>query len=45
MAPDKFVVPGYGLNVEFGRGKGGQVAGFTVSVGRAAGIEFKRDTR
>jgi CubicO group peptidase (beta-lactamase class C family) len=45
MAPDKFMVPGYGLNVEFARGKGGKVTGFTVSVGRAAGIAFKRDPR
>jgi hypothetical protein len=36
------MVPGYGLNVEFGRGKGGQVTGFTVSVGRAAGISFQK---
>ena len=42
MAPDKFMVPGYGLNVEFVRGQGGRVAGFTVSVGRAAGIAFNR---
>ncbi len=42
MAPDKFVVPGYGLNVEFVRGKSGKVTGFTVSVGRAAGIAFIR---
>jgi hypothetical protein len=40
MAPDKFTLPGFGLNVEFVRGKGGKVSGFTVSVGRAAGIEF-----
>jgi hypothetical protein len=40
MAPDKFMVPGYGLNIEFVRGKSGAVTGFTVSVGRAAGIEF-----
>jgi CubicO group peptidase (beta-lactamase class C family) len=42
MAPDKFMVPGFGLNVEFVRDKGGQVAGFTVSVGRAAGIAFNK---
>jgi CubicO group peptidase (beta-lactamase class C family) len=42
MAPDKFVVPGYGLTVEFVRGRSGAVSGFTVSVGRAAGIEFAR---
>jgi len=42
MAPDKFTVPGFGLNVEFVRGKGGQLTGFTVSVGRAAGIVFSR---
>jgi len=45
MAPDKFTLPGYGQNVEFVRGKGGKVSGFTVSVGRAAGIVFKRDLR
>ena len=45
MAPDKFTVPGYGLNVEFVRGKGGRVSGFTVSVGRAAGIAFSKDVR
>jgi len=44
-APDKFTVPGYGLNVEFVRGKSGAVTGFTVSVGRAAGIEFSKDAR
>ncbi len=38
MAPDKFTVPGYGLNVEFVRGGGGKVTGFTVSVGREHGI-------
>ena len=42
MAPDKFTVPGYGLNIEFARGKGGSVSGFTVSVGRAAGIAFAK---
>jgi CubicO group peptidase (beta-lactamase class C family) len=42
MAPDKFTVPGYGLNVEFGRDPGGRVDGFTVSVGRAAGIVFRK---
>jgi CubicO group peptidase (beta-lactamase class C family) len=40
MAPDKFTAPGYGLNVNFVRGQGGKVTGFTVSVGRAAGIVF-----
>jgi CubicO group peptidase (beta-lactamase class C family) len=40
MAPDKFTMPGFGLNVEFVRGDGGKVMGFTVSVGRAGGIEF-----
>lgn len=44
MAPDKFTVPGYGLNIDFVRGKGGKITGFTVSVGRAAGIEFIKDT-
>jgi CubicO group peptidase (beta-lactamase class C family) len=43
MAPDKFTVPGFGLNVEFTRGRGGQVAGFTVSVGRTAGIGFVKE--
>ncbi len=28
------------MNVEFVRGDGGKVMGFTVSVGRAGGIEF-----
>ena len=45
MAPDKFTAPGYGLNVEFVRGRGGKVSGFTVSVGRAAGIAFSRADR
>lgn len=47
MAPDKFTVPDYGMNVEFvrdadanGSGASGKVTGFTVSVGRAAGIAF-----
>jgi len=40
LAPDKFLLPSYGLNVEFVRGTGGNVTGFTVSVGRAAGIAF-----
>ena len=40
MAPDKFLLLGYGLNIEFVRGAGGKVTGFTVSVGRAAGIVF-----
>lgn len=50
MAPDKFTLPGYGLNMEFvkgggGNGKGDKVTGFTVSVGRAAGIAFSKDAR
>ena len=45
MAPDKFTIPGYGLDIEFMRGKGGRVTGFTVSVGRAAGIAFSRAVR
>ena len=45
MAPDKFTLPGYGMNVEFARAKEGRVTGFAVSVGRAAGIEFGRDLR
>jgi CubicO group peptidase (beta-lactamase class C family) len=40
LAPDKFLLPSYGLNVEFVRGADGKVSGFTVSVGRAAGIAF-----
>jgi CubicO group peptidase (beta-lactamase class C family) len=44
MAPDKFTVPGFGLNIEFVRA-GGRVTGFTVSVGRAAGIVFARAAR
>ena len=40
MAPDKFTLPDYGLNIEFVRGRGAKVTGFTVSVGRAAGIVF-----
>lgn len=43
IAPDKFTLPDYGLNIEFVRGRGGKgakVTGFTVSVGRAAGIVF-----
>jgi hypothetical protein len=40
MAPDKFMLPDFGLNIEFEREKGGMVTGFTVSVGRAAGIAF-----
>jgi CubicO group peptidase (beta-lactamase class C family) len=42
MAPDKFTVPDYGLNLEFVRNGDGVVTGFTVSVGRAAGIAFAR---
>jgi len=42
MAPDKFMVPDFGLNAEFTRGGDGKVDGFTVSVGRAAGIVFKK---
>ena len=45
MAPDKFTLPDYGLNIEFVRGTGGKVTGFTVSVGRAAGIAFSKDLR
>ncbi len=41
-APDKFTVPALGLSIEFVRGKGGRVAGFSASVGRAAGIAFRR---
>jgi len=40
MAPDKFIDSELGANIEFERKKGGKVAGFTVSVGRAAGIAF-----
>lgn len=42
MAPDKFVLPGYGLNAEFTRGQDGRVNGFTASIGRAAGIQFAK---
>jgi CubicO group peptidase (beta-lactamase class C family) len=45
MAPDKFTLPGYSMNVEFTRAKAGRVSGFTVSVGRAAGISFTRAPR
>jgi CubicO group peptidase (beta-lactamase class C family) len=40
MAPDRFMLPGFGMNIEFVRGSDGKVSGFTVSVGRAAGIAF-----
>ncbi len=40
MAPDMFTLPGAGFNAEIKRGKDGRVEGFTVSAGRAAGIEF-----
>ncbi|MGA2362115.1 MAG: serine hydrolase domain-containing protein [Candidatus Aminicenantales bacterium] len=40
MAPDKFIEPESGANIEFVRGKGGKVTGFKLAVGRAAGIEF-----
>ncbi len=42
MAPDKFTLPGFGMNIDFVRGEGGKVSGFTVSVGRAAGIAFAK---
>ncbi|HMA54272.1 MAG TPA: serine hydrolase domain-containing protein, partial [Acidobacteriota bacterium] len=45
MAPDKFTAPGFGLNIDFVRGKGGRVTGFRLSVGRAAGIAFSKDGR
>jgi hypothetical protein len=45
VAPDKFLLPSYGLSIEFVRGTGGNVTGFTVSVGRAAGIAFSRALR
>jgi CubicO group peptidase (beta-lactamase class C family) len=45
MAPDKFMAPSYGLNMEFVRGGGGKVTGFSLSVGRAAGIAFSRAGR
>jgi hypothetical protein len=45
MAPDRFLLVGYGLTVEFARGTNGDVGGFTVSAGRAAGIEFTRSGR
>jgi hypothetical protein len=40
MAPDKFTLPDFGMNIEFVRGAGGKVTGFTMSVGRAAEIAF-----
>lgn len=40
MAPDKFMLPDFGLTIEFVRGRGSKVSGFTVSAGRAAGIGF-----
>ncbi len=43
VAPDKFTLPSYGMTVEFARGDGGKVMGFTVSVGRAGGIRFRKD--
>jgi CubicO group peptidase (beta-lactamase class C family) len=43
MAPDKFILPEAGFNIEFTRGKGGKVTGFTVSAGRAAWIVFTRE--
>ncbi|MCJ7486751.1 MAG: beta-lactamase family protein [Candidatus Aminicenantes bacterium] len=42
MAPDKFTLPGAGLDIEFVRGMGGKVTGFTMSAGRAAGIAFAK---
>jgi hypothetical protein len=42
MAPNRFLLVGYGLNVEFARGANGDVDGFTISAGRAAGIAFTR---
>ena len=45
MAPDRFMLPGFGMNIEFVRGADGKVSGFTVSVGRAAGIAFSRALR
>jgi hypothetical protein len=38
MAPDKFTLGG--MNFEFVRGKNKKITGFTLSAGRAAGIEF-----
>jgi hypothetical protein len=43
MAPDKFMAPGFGLNIEFVRDRGGKVTGFALSVGRAAGIVFVKE--
>lgn len=42
LAPDKFIEPESGANIEFMRGKGGKVAGFKLAVGRAAGIVFQK---
>ncbi len=41
MAPDMFVVPAIG-NIRFTRDKAGRIAGFALSVGRAAGIMFTK---
>lgn len=40
IAPGKFTLPGSGLNIEFVRGTGGTIMGFTMSVDGAAGIVF-----
>jgi hypothetical protein len=42
MAPDKFMAPGFGLNIEFVRDGGGKIVGFALSVGRAADIAFAK---
>ncbi|HSA95999.1 MAG TPA: serine hydrolase domain-containing protein, partial [Acidobacteriota bacterium] len=44
-APDKFVAPGSGLNIEFVRDRRGKVMGFELGLDRAIGILFKRVTR
>lgn len=43
MAPDMFVAAGIG-NIRFTRDKAGRIAGFALSVGRAAGIMFERES-
>jgi CubicO group peptidase (beta-lactamase class C family) len=41
-AKDRFTAPDMGVDIEFTRGKDGQVDGFTLSAGRAAGIVFNK---
>ena len=44
MARDKFMVPGFGLNIGFQQDGGGKAVGFALSVGRAAGIAFNKNS-